>query len=51
MGNQPIKDLNSYMRNGLYYGVYVAPETIKGEWSIKNDLFSIGGIMFFFLTG
>ena len=51
VGNQPIPDIDKYMRFGDYRGCYVAPEIIKGEWSIKNDEWSVGVIMYYMLMG
>ena len=51
VGNQPQKDLDKFMRYGDYRGCYVAPEVIKGEWSIKNDEWAVGVMMYYLLTG
>jgi calcium-dependent protein kinase len=50
-GTTPFKDMEKYMRHGDYRGCYVAPEIIKGDWHIKNDEWSVGVIMYYFLTG
>jgi serine/threonine protein kinase len=31
--------------------VFVAPELIKSEWSVRNDIWSVGALMFTMLTG
>lgn len=51
VGNQPVKDLDRFLRYGDYTGCYIAPETIKGHWSIKNDEWSVGIIGYYLLTG
>lgn len=50
-GNQPIRDLDKFLRYGEYRGCYIAPETIKGQWNIKCDEFAVGVIMYYFLVG
>ena len=50
-GNQPIRDLDKYLRYGDYRGCYIAPETVKGQWNIKNDEWAVGITMYFMLKG
>lgn len=50
-GNTAIKDLDKFLKNGDYHGCYVAPETIKGHWNIKNDEFAAGVAMYYLLKG
>lgn len=49
--NQPIKDMNVFLRHGDYRGCYIAPETIKGQWNIKNDEWAVGVTMYYLLKG
>ena len=51
VGKEPIKDLDKFMRYGDYRGCYVAPEITKREWSIKNDEWSVGVMMYYMLMG
>jgi calcium-dependent protein kinase len=50
-GNQPIKDIDKFLRHGDYRGCYVAPEVIKGQWNIKVDEWSVGVIMYYMMVG
>jgi hypothetical protein len=45
VGTQGVKDMQKFLRYGDYSGAYLAPETIKGEWSIKSDEWAVGVIM------
>ena len=50
-GNQPVRDLDKYLRYGDYRGCYIAPETIKGQWNIKCDEWAVGITLYFMLKG
>ena len=50
-GNQPIKDLDKFLRYGDYRGCYIAPETIKGHWNLKVDEWAVGVLAYYLLVG
>lgn len=51
VGNQPVKDLDKFLRYGDYRGCYIAPETIKGHWNLKVDVWAVGIIAYYLMVG
>jgi calcium-dependent protein kinase len=46
-----IKDFDQFLGSKLENASYVAPELIRGDWHIKNDIWTVGVLMYTMLTG